>query len=150
MTDTHRFFGLVREQGMDRIGAYRVAGAPLARPLAPAAPGAALEALAGTDATAMVFVGNRGCLQIHTGPIGTVRPMGPWVDVLDPGFELHLRADRMAEAFAVEKPTDRGPALSVEAFDADGALIVQLFAARDDRSAWHELGAALPEPEAVG
>lgn len=146
MTDTHQFFGLVRGHGMDRLGAYRVAGAPLARPLAPSAPAAALGALAGSDLPAMVFVGNRGCLQIASGPIGRVEWMGPWVNVLDPGFDLHLRADRVAEAYAVEKPTDRGPALSVEAFDADGALILQLFAGRQARDAWAALVAGLPEP----
>jgi putative hemin transport protein len=149
MTDTHQFFGLVREHGFDRLGAYRAVGEPLARPLAPSAAGDALAALAGSGISAMIFVGNRGCLQIATGPIGRVEWMGPWVNVLDPGFDLHTRADRVAEAYAVEKPTDRGPALSVEAFDADGALIVQIFAEREARDAWAALVAGLPHREAA-
>jgi putative heme degradation protein len=38
-------------------------------------------------------------------------------------LDLRLRADHVAEVRAVGKPTKRGAALSVECFDAEGALI---------------------------
>ena len=44
--------------------------------------------------------------------------MGPWQNVMDPGFNLHLRRDRITEVWAVEKQTRDGPTISVEAFDA--------------------------------
>ena len=28
----------------------------------------------------MVFVGNRGCIQIHSGPVTSIKPMGPWIE----------------------------------------------------------------------
>jgi hypothetical protein len=37
----------------------------------------------------MCFVGNRGCIQIHTGPVKNIKIMGPWLNVMDPGFNLH-------------------------------------------------------------
>ena len=133
MTDTHQFLRLVSKLRMNRLGAYRIAGAPFATRLAPESVNAALEAVAAAGVPLMLFVGNRGCIQIHSGPIHTLRPMGPWQNVMDPGFNLHLRRDRIAEVWAVEKPTARGPALSVEAFDAAGGLILQAFGYRKER-----------------
>jgi putative hemin transport protein len=75
--------------------------------------------------------------------------MGPWQNVLDPGFNLHLRRDHIAEVWAVDKPTQRGPAISVEAFDAEGGLILQIFGLRkedlDHRPAFGAHVAALPD-----
>lgn len=77
--------------------------------------------------------------------------MGPWQNVMDPGFNLHLRTDHIAEVWAVDKPTQRGPALSVEAFDARGALIFQMFGlgkeGRDSRPIWREIVDDLPKME---
>jgi len=151
MTDTHQFLRLVSKFKMNRLGAYHHAGPPFARPLAPAAVDAALHALAASGTPLMVFVGNRGCIQIHSGPIETLKPMGPWQNVLDPKFNLHLRLDHIAEVWLVEKPTRRGPALSIEAFDADGELILQFFGMRkedaDYTEAFAEIAEGLPEFE---
>lgn len=148
MTDTHQFNTLVRKMKMNRLGAYRVAGEPLTRQLAPEALALLLEQLAGDAMGVMIFVGNMGCIEIHSGPIHTLKPMGPWLNVLDERFNLHLRADRVAEVWAVDKPTQRGPAISVEAFDAEGSLILQVFGLRADRGgdpdAWAARVAALP------
>lgn len=148
LTDTHQFLRMVSRLKMNRLGAYRIAGAPLARPLARDVSASLLEQIRDQGIEVMIFVGNRGCIEIHGGPVASVKPMGPWLNVLDPGFNLHLRADHVAEIWAVEKPTQRGPAVSVEAFDADGALIYQIFGRRfeteDHRGAWNRLVAGLP------
>lgn len=148
MTDTHQFNTLVRKVKMNRLGAYRIAGEPLTRRLDPGALALLLGQLAGDGMGVMVFVGNMGCIQIHSGPIQTLKPMGPWLNVLDDRFNLHLRADHVAEVWAVDKPTQRGPAISVEAFDAEGQLILQVFGLRADRggdpAAWAARVAALP------
>jgi len=132
MTDTHQFMRLTAKLKLNRLGAYRIAGAPFVTPLAPQALNDAIVALGGVDTEIMLFVGNRGCIQIHGGPVHTIKPMGPWQNILDPGFNLHLRADHVAEVWAVEKPTKRGPAYSIEAFDERGALILQMFAHRKE------------------
>lgn len=151
LTDTHQFLRLASKLKMNRLGAYRIAGAPFVRALAPAAVDQMLEALRDRQIEVMLFVGNRGCIQIHTGPVHTLRPMGPWQNVMDPGFNLHLRSDHIAEVWAVEKPTQRGPAVSVEAFDARGMLIFQVFGlgkeGRDSRPAWRAIVEALPTLE---
>ena len=149
MTDTHQFLRLTAKLKMNRLGAYRSAGAPLARRVTSDAVETVLQAVLQGGLEVMVFVGNRGCIEIHGGPIRSLRPMGPWQNVLDPGFNLHLRVDHIAEVWAVEKPTQRGPAVSVEAFDAAGGLILQIFGrrteARDFRPDWDALVAALPD-----
>lgn len=140
LTDTHQFLRLCSKLKMNRLGAYRIAGAPFVRQLAVESVDEMLGKVQQAGIEIMIFVGNRGCIQIHSGPIQTLRPMGPWQNVLDPGFNLHLRLDHIAEVWAVEKPTQRGPAISVEAFDKDGGLILQTFGigkeGRDSRAEW--------------
>ena len=150
MTDTHQFLRLVSKLKMNRLGAYRLAGAPFVRRLAAETVDTMLTELAATGLPVMIFVGNRGCIQIHSGPIRALRPMGSWQNVMDPDFNLHLRLDHVAEVWAVDKPTQRGAALSVEAFDAHGALILQAFGYRkeaggmDHTGAWRALVDGLP------
>lgn len=148
MTDTHQFNRLVRRLKMNRLGAYRVAGAPFAKPLSVEAVPALLERVQAEGQQVMFFVGNMGCIEIHSGPIRTLKPMGPWLNVLDDRFNLHLRADHLAEVWLVDKPTTRGPAISTEAFDEMGTLIFQCFGMRSDRGgdpeAWAHLVRSLP------
>lgn len=148
MTDTHQFLRLTARLKMNRLGAYRIAGAPHVRRLAPGAVERLMHRAAETGVPTMFFVGNRGTIEIHTGPIRRVAGMGPWINVLDPGFDLHLRMDHIAEIYAVVKNTARGPAHSVEFFDAAGGLIAQIFgvlrAGDGAVSGWNALVAELP------
>lgn len=148
MTDTHQFLRLTSKLRMNRLGAYHIAGAPFVRALATEAVNTLLTQLAQTGTEVMIFVGNRGCIQIHSGPIVTLKPMGPWQNVMDKRFNLHLRLDHVAEIWAVDKPTQRGAAISVEAFDAQGSLIFQIFGlgkeGRDNRAAFGQIVEALP------
>ncbi|CAM3110402.1 putative hemin transport protein [Paracoccus aminovorans] len=148
MTDTHQFNILIRRLKMNRLGAYRIVGAPFVRPLSVEAVPALIERVQAEGAGVMIFVGNQGCIEIHSGRFEVLKPIGPWLNVMDPRFNLHLRGDHVAEVWAVEKPTKRGPALSVEAFDAEGGLIFQCFGLRPekggDAAAWSALVAGLP------
>lgn len=148
MTDTHQFVTLVRRLKMNRLGAYRTASAPRVRRLAVGAVVALLDRLAETGVPVMIFVGNHGCIQIHSGRLENLKPIGPWINVMDPGFNLHLRGDRIAEVWEVNKPTKRGMATSVEAFDEEGGLILQIFGMRAknaaDADAFEALVRALP------
>jgi putative hemin transport protein len=151
MTDTHQFLGLVKDHGMNRLGAYRVAGAPYVQQLDPMAVTLALQGAADGGIPVMIFVGNMGCIQIHGGPIEKIVQMGPWINVMDPRFNLHLRADRLAEVYRVWKPTRTGDVWSVEGFAADGDLILQMFGYRKNTPAapWNALVAGLPRLEEV-
>jgi putative hemin transport protein len=100
----------------------------------------------------MVFVGSPGCIQIHSGPVQRIEPMvtpaARWINVLDPGFNLHLREDLLAHVWIVQKPTADGTVTSVEAFDHDGELMAMFFGSRKpgtpELQGWRELVARLP------
>lgn len=130
LQDTHEFFGLLRQHGLSRTQALRLADPARVQRLDAAALRRTLEAAAAEALPIMVFVGNPGIIQIHTGPVQRVVPMGPWINVLDPGFNLHLREDRIAQVWRVEKPTADGAVTSIECFDAAGDTIAMLFGER--------------------
>jgi putative hemin transport protein len=148
LQDTHDFFGLLKRFDVSRTQGLRLAGPERARPVAADALRRVLHGAAGTGLPVMVFVGNRGCIQIHTGEVRTLKAMGPWFNVLDPGFNLHLREDRIAEAWVVAKPTRDGAVTSLELFDAAGEAIATLFGRRKpgeaELPAWRALLAELP------
>ncbi len=157
LQDTHDFFWMLQRFEVARVQALRLAGPELATAVAPSALTWVLERAAATGQSIMVFVGNRGAIQIHTGPVKTVRPMGPWINVLDPGFSLHVRADQVASAWVVRKPTQDGVVTSVELFDAAGENIALLFGKRgagnpespEWRALTEELARTLPAQEVV-
>lgn len=143
MTDTHQFLAVVRMLRMNRLGAYRIVGEPFARSLPPDAFGSALSEVQRQGIDVMVFTGNQGCLQIHTGRVETLSVSPQACTVSDRRFGLHLRATAIAEVWAVQKPTKRGNAVSLEAFDAEGGLIAQILgvgkSGRDSRAAWEAI-----------
>lgn len=151
LQDTHDFFPLLRRFGLRRPQALRLAPQGYVRPVTLESVSLLLHAAARTQLSIMVFAGNHGCLQIHTGPVNKIVPMGPWLNVLDPGFNLHLRMDLFAHAYVVRKPTRDGEVTSLECYDAAGELIVQFFGERKpgkpELAAWAELALSLPDLE---
>lgn len=147
MADVHEFVPLLRRHGLDRRGALEAMGEAHVRALGTGAATRLLEAAAASNLPIMCFVGNRGCIQIHSGPVERIKAMGPWINVLDPGFDLHLREDLVHEAFAVTKPTRDGLLTSVELYDRAGTLVVQFFGVREphapETDGWRALVAAL-------
>ena len=89
-----------------------------------------LTRAAATSLPIMIFVGNRGCLQIHSGPVAQIEVAGPWLNVLDPRFNLHLRSDLVAGAWVVRKPSVNGEIHALELYDATGEIACQIFGLR--------------------
>ena len=148
MTDTHQFVMILKKFGVERIDAVRSVGEEFAWQIDTSSISAMLELSAREKLPIMCFVGNPGCIQIHSGPVETIKEMGPWLNVLDPGFNLHLRQDHVKEVWAVRKPTDKGHVTSLEAYDEAGELIVQFFGKRiegqDERENWRGIMEQLP------
>ena len=148
MTDTHQFFGILRELNLPRLDALEMVGQDYAFPLGHEAVASLFETAVATELPIMAFVGNHGCIQIHSGPISTVKTMGPWLNVMDETFHLHLRLDHVAAVWGVRKPTADGHVTSVEVYDANRELIIQFFGKRqegqDERPGWRRLVEALP------
>ncbi|HET9069060.1 MAG TPA: ChuX/HutX family heme-like substrate-binding protein [Amaricoccus sp.] len=132
LRQTHKFVPLLRRFGVTRAQAMRLAP-EFARPAPVEAAHRLLDAVAASGFPIMVFAGNEGCVQIHAGPVSRIAVMGPWVNVLDPRFNLHLRQDLVASAAVVRKPSTQGDIHALELFDAAGEVIVQFFGTRPPR-----------------
>lgn len=143
LRDTHEFFGLLRRHGVSRTQALRLASPEFVQAVDTGAAQEVLSRAAQAGTPIMVFVGNPGMIQIHGGPVQKVAVMGPWLNVLDPGFNLHLREDHIASAWLVRKPTSDGLVSSLELFDAEGRTIAMFFGERKpgqaERCEWRQI-----------
>lgn len=147
LRDTHDFFGLLGAHGVTRTQALRLAPVGMTQQVPVTAARFVLTKAAAAGLPIMIFVGNRGCIQIHTGPVSRIVPAGPWLNVLDPAHNLHLREDAIHEAWVVRKPTRDGIVTSVEIFDANGEVIALFFGerkpGRPELEPWRSLVAQL-------
>jgi putative hemin transport protein len=130
LQDTHDFFPMLKAHAVGRLQALRLADRDLAYPVQADSAERVLSAAAATGTPIMVFVGSPGVIQIHTGPVHAISKVGPWLNVMDETFNLHLRNDRVESAWVVRKPTADGVVTSLELYDGDGGVIAQLFGKR--------------------
>jgi putative hemin transport protein len=75
-------------------------------------------------------VSNPGCIQIHTGPVKKLVQMGPWYNVLDPAFNLHLNETGVGQVWLTRKPTADGVVTALELFDNNGQNVALVFGER--------------------
>ncbi|MEX1152304.1 hemin-degrading factor [Parvibaculum sp.] len=153
LKDTHQFHGLLNKFKLERLQALRLAGETRARRVPVSALRAALETSASRKLPIMVFVGNPGMIQIHTGPVENLKAAGPWFNVMDEAFNLHLNEAALDSAWVVWKPTEDGTVTSLELFDAGGLLAATLFGKRKPGMAedegWRAVVSGLTEREAA-
>lgn len=143
LKDTHEFFAVLNKFGVKRNQSMRLAPEGYAVESSWASLKKLIEAVSERDLEIMVFIGNRGCIQIHTGKAKRLVQTGPWFNILDPEFDMHLREDIIDDVWVVKKPTKEGFVTSIEVFDADRQLIVQFFGKRKpgvpEREDWRQV-----------
>jgi putative hemin transport protein len=137
LRDTHEFFTVLKKYSVSRLQGLRLAEARFVQQLDKSCVLDLLNSAVLEKVAIMAFVGNAGMIQIHSGPVHKIAVMGPWINVLDTRFNLHLREDHIASAWVVKKPTVDGLVTSVELFDAKGDTIVMFFGER--KPGVHEL-----------
>ena len=130
MTNVHQFFGILKNHNLSRQQAFRLVSDDLARLVSNSALARLLETVQQEGNEIMIFVGNRGCVQIFTGALDRVAPMKGWLNVFNNAFTLHLREGDIAESWVTRKPTEDGHVTSLELFAADGTQIAQLYGQR--------------------
>lgn len=130
LKDTHDFYMLVRNHKLSRTQALRLAPEGMVRKLQPNAFRQVLDKAAAQKLEIMVFVGNPGCIQIHTGLVKNVMEHEGWYNVMDPEFNLHIREEAITQSYVVKKPTSDGIVTAVECYDNEGELLVQYFGKR--------------------
>lgn len=148
LKDTHDFFGLVHRHKLTRTQALRLAPeGDYAVKVDPAAVRAIVTRAAEAECPIMVFVGNKGMIQIHTGPVKRLLDHEEWFNVMDPDFNLHLREPAVTDCWVVRKPTEDGTVTAIECFDDTGTQIVQFFGKRKpgipELELWRELVAGV-------
>lgn len=130
LEDTHDFHRLLAQFHVGRVQALRLVDDSLACRVDSSSLSEVLHIAARDQLAIMAFVASPGVIQIHSGLIHTVKPTGPWLNVLDDDFNLHIRADRVDSAWVVQKPTRDSAVLSLELYDSEGETIALLFARR--------------------
>jgi putative hemin transport protein len=130
LKDTHDFFTLLRKYKLSRKQALRHAPEGYAYQIKPESMKLVFEAVSEAGLPIMVFVSNQNCIQIHTGPIKKIFVMGPWLNIMDSEFNLHLREDAIDEAWIVRKPTEDGIVTGIELIDIEGVMFNQFFGKR--------------------
>lgn len=131
LKDTHDFHLLLRKHGVSRTQALRLAPeGDYAVPVQPGAFRAVMTAASAGQCPIMVFVGNPGVLQIHTGTVSKLLDIPGWFNVVDPDFNLHVREAAITQAWVVRKPSADGMITALECYDAEGEQLVQLFGKR--------------------
>lgn len=143
LKNVHDFHVLLRRFDIERLDALHRVAPEFAFETERTAHRGLMETAVADGLSIMVFVNNPGCTQIHTGPIHQLKAMGPWWNILDPNFNLHLKEDEIGSAWVVRKPTERGQITSYEIFDKDDQLALTLFGRREkgqpENPAWRDL-----------
>lgn len=147
LKDTHDFFMMTRKFGVSRTQALRLAPKGYAKKIDSAKVVTVLEDASENGLPIMVFVGNRGIIQIHTGEVKKTLWHQQWFNVMDPDFNLHLDVTKITEAWIVKKPTEDGEVTAIEVFNKEGDFIVQFFGKRKpgipELQEWKDLVAKL-------
>ena len=136
-----RKFGAAREQ------ALRIAGEEMVRKVPVDSFKFVLEQAQKRKLPIMVFVGNDGIIQIHTGEVENVVEARGWFNVMDEKFNLHINQDEIASAYVVKKPTTDGTVTSLEIFNKTGENVALFFGKRKpgipEMQEWRDLVADL-------
>lgn len=136
LQDTHDFFPLLKKYKVSRLQSLELApdgdfiGKSYAVEVKVESLRKVLDLAADRSVPIMVFVGNKGNLQIHTGPVKKIAEFGDWYNVLDPDFNLHINEKGIASAWVVRKPTEDGLVSSLELFNSNEDLVCTFFGKR--------------------
>lgn len=151
MRDVHQFFSLLRRHGLRRHEANALMEGSFTRRLAPTSIERALHGAAEEELPLMLFVASPGCVQIRSGRIPAPQRLRGWLNLFGDDFTLHLDDRLIDRVWQVRKPNRDGGVTSLEAFDADGELLLQLYAERGEgqpeRSDWRHLLMSLDDHE---
>ena len=149
LKDTHDFFPLMKKFGVGREQALRLADEKQACAVAADSFKFVLEKARDRQLPIMVFVGNDGIIQIHTGKVENVLEARGWFNVMDEKFNLHINQNEINSAWIVRKPTADGTVTSLEIFNKRGENVALFFGKRKpgvpEMDEWRELIAELED-----
>ncbi len=148
MSNVHEHFALLKRHGLTRYEGNERVAPHFARRLAERSPVSLFRQLAGSGLELMLFVYSAGSVQIFTGQLSGLQAYEHRLV-----FEMPATALAAATCFSIEdaveaqtwrvhKPNELGGVTSLELFDAEQRLIVQVFARRPagepEQAAWRQ------------
>lgn len=143
MKDTHDFFPMLGKFKVGRKQALRLANEEFSKEVPADSFKWLLEEARDRKIPIMVFVGNDGIIQIHTGEVENVLEARGWFNVMDESFNMHINQDEVGSAFVVRKPTVDGVVTSLELFNKSDKDIALFFGKRKpgipERKDWRQL-----------
>lgn len=154
MTDVHQFFILLKKNNLSRQQVFSAVSDDLAWKVPTDSFNQLVNTAFNDQNEIMIFVGNRGCVQIFTGQIKRIMPYQSegsdlkWLNIFNPDFTLHMIENDIAECWVTRKSTQDGFVTSLEVFDNDGNQIVQMYGQRTEgtpeQEQWRNQVMALP------
>ncbi len=148
LKDTHDFHPMLRKFKVGREQAFAKIGQDFAYEVENNAARDVLNLVRDHESEMMVFVGNHGCIQIHTGPVNKLLEHGAWYNVMDPKFNLHIQEDQIARTWVTKKPTEDGIVTALEIFDKNSEIIATFFGKRKpgipELNVWREIISQIP------
>lgn len=136
LKDVHHFHAMLKRNKVDRLTALELVGSEWITRLKTTTDNVRspldkiMEQAKASECAIMVFVGNPGIVQIFAGTVDNIKRMGPWMNVLDKGFNLHANTDGITDWFVVRRPSTDGTITSLEGYNADGEIVITLFGDR--------------------
>ncbi|MFB9868864.1 ChuX/HutX family heme-like substrate-binding protein [Vreelandella sulfidaeris] len=153
MRDVHQFFALLQRHHLERIEANQLMEGRFTHALPSHSLETVLQQANQRALPLMLFVASPGCVQIRTGTLPAPQRAHGWLNVFGEQFTLHLDDTAIDQVWQVSKPNRDGGVTSIEAFDANGSLVLQLYAERQEgraeRREWRQLLDELGRQEAV-
>ena len=148
LKDTHDFYFLLNKYNLERRHALELIGREYAYQLPLGSLVTILKNASSKKIPIMIFVGNRGNIQIHQGYIEHVINLHGWLNILDTTCNMHLLNDGLESVWVVKKPTVDGIVTGIEVYDKEKTLVVQFFGLRKpgtpEREDWCSMVSELP------
>lgn len=131
MTDVHQSSGIIKTfGGGDQQLVYRALDDEYACLLDPTMVEALLTHAAKQQLPLMIFIMGQSAVQSYGGKIHQLSRSGPWFNILDDGFSLHMKSAHIGAMWLLRKPSDDGWITSLDVFDSEGREILVIC---DDR-----------------
>ncbi|MCJ8313739.1 MAG: hypothetical protein HRU38_16645 [Saccharospirillaceae bacterium] len=128
--DVHQFAQLMFELSMPRKIAFEKAPVEFAHQISKDNVLSVLEDIQQSGVPVVLFVGNKGAIQIFTGKFEKIVVMDKWLNVFNKDFTLHLDGSGIEQLWLVKRPSAYGVITSLEVMDKEGNTIMQIFGER--------------------
>lgn len=154
MSNVHQFFTLLKAHNLSRQQIFRIVSNELAWQVPTNSLSQLLSLAHQAKNEIMLFVGNRGCVQIFTGVINKLSSLRiessqtDWLNASSNDFNLHIIENGISECWVTRKPTQDGFVTSLEVFDNQGNQIIQMYGQRTEgvpeQALWNQQILSLP------